>query len=85
MQTQRHTPARTISTCTPTSSPTTTALPRLRTGGDTKRRQTRLNSTRVFWDPTYTDPNYPQPNYTTDANFTSNCTLPLQAPQRHSR
>ena len=40
----------------------------------------RLNSTRVFWDPTYTDPNFPQPNYITDANYTSNCSTPLQAP-----
>ena len=51
------------------------------TGGDTQTQQIRLNSTRVFWDPTYTDPNYPQPNYTTDTNFTSSCTTPLQAPQ----
>jgi hypothetical protein len=35
----------------------------------------------VFWDPTYTDPNYPQPNYITDSNYTSSCTVPLQAPQ----
>jgi hypothetical protein len=51
------------------------------TAGDTGAQQARLNSTRVFWDPTYTDPNYPQPNYSTDANYTSNCNVPLQAPQ----
>ena len=51
------------------------------TGGDTQKQQERLNSTRVFWDPTYTDPNFPQPNYTTDANYTSSCKTPLQAPQ----
>ena len=51
------------------------------TGGDTQTQEIRLNSTRVFWDPTYTDPNFPQPNYTTDANYTSNCNTPLQAPQ----
>ncbi len=51
------------------------------TAGDTGAQQVRLNSTRVFWDPTYTDPNYPQPNYSTDANFTSSCKVPLQAPQ----
>jgi hypothetical protein len=51
------------------------------TAGDTGEQQARLNSTRVFWDPTYTDPNFPQPNYTTDANYTSSCTTPLQAPQ----
>jgi len=50
-------------------------------GGDTQTQQIRLNSTRVFWDPTYTDPNFPQPNYTTDANYTSSCATPLQAPQ----
>ncbi len=49
--------------------------------GDTAEQQTRLNSTRVFWDPTYTDPNYPQPNYVTDSNYTSSCSPPLQAPQ----
>jgi hypothetical protein len=49
--------------------------------GDTLEQQARLNSTRVFWDPTYTDPNFPQPNYTTDPNYTSNCSTPLQAPQ----
>ena len=51
------------------------------TGGDTQTQQERLNSTRVFWDPTYTDPNFSQPNYTTDANYTSNCKTPPQAPQ----
>ena len=51
------------------------------TAGDTGAQQARLNSTRVFWDPTYTDPNYNQPNYTTDPNYTSNCNVPLQAPQ----
>jgi hypothetical protein len=49
--------------------------------GDTGDQQARLNSTRVFWDPTYTDPNYPQPNYTTDANYTTSCSPPAQAPQ----
>jgi hypothetical protein len=53
----------------------------LTTAGDTAEQQARLNSTRVFWDPTYTDPNYPQPNYTTDSNYTSSCSPPLQAPQ----
>jgi hypothetical protein len=53
----------------------------LTTAGDTGAQQARLNSTRVFWDPTYTDPNYPQPNYTTDANYTTNCNVPLLAPQ----
>jgi hypothetical protein len=53
----------------------------LTTAGDTGEQQARVNSTRVFWDPTYTDPNYPQPNYVTDANYTGNCTTPLQAPQ----
>lgn len=52
----------------------------LTTTGDTDMQQTRLNGTRVFWDPTYTDPNYPQPNYSTDANYTSSCSPPLQAP-----
>ena len=51
------------------------------TAGDTGAQAARLNSTRVFWDPTYTDPNYPQPNYITDANFTSSCSVPAQAPQ----
>ncbi|HZQ43681.1 MAG TPA: hypothetical protein VFA99_10535 [Acidobacteriaceae bacterium] len=40
-----------------------------------------MNSTRALWDPTYTDSNYPQPNYTTDPNYTSICSVPLQAPQ----
>jgi hypothetical protein len=53
----------------------------LTTAGDTQEQVVRLNSTRVFWDPTYTDPNYTQPNYTTDPNYTSNCTVPLQSPQ----
>jgi len=53
----------------------------LTTAGDTGEQEARLNSTRVFWDPTYTDPNYPQPNYITDLNYTSNCNVPLQAPQ----
>jgi hypothetical protein len=53
----------------------------LATAGDTGEQQTRLNSTRVFWDSTYTDPNYPQPNYPTDANYTSSCNVPLVAPQ----
>lgn len=53
----------------------------LTTAGDTREQEARLDSTRVFWDPTYTDPNYPQPNYTTDSNYTSSCSLPLQAPQ----
>jgi hypothetical protein len=51
------------------------------TAGDTGAQQARLNSTRVFWDSTYTDPNYPQPNYTTDTNYTSSCSVPLQAPE----
>jgi hypothetical protein len=49
--------------------------------GDTGAQAARLNSTRVFWDPTYTDPSFPQPNYTSDANFTSSCAVPAQAPQ----
>ncbi len=53
----------------------------LTTAGDSVEQQVRLNSTRALWDPTYTDPNYPQPNYTTDANYTSSCNTPLQAPQ----
>jgi hypothetical protein len=53
----------------------------LTTAGDTGAQMARLNSTRVFWDPTYTDPNEPQPNYITDANYTSSCSVPLQAPQ----
>jgi len=51
------------------------------TAGDTASQQARLNSTRVFWDPTYTSSDYPQPNYTTDSNYTSSCSVPLQAPQ----
>jgi hypothetical protein len=51
------------------------------TAGDTVTQETRLNSTRVFWDPTYTDPNFQQPNYTTDSNYTSGCNPPPQAPQ----
>ncbi len=53
----------------------------LTTAGDTGAQQARLNSTRVFWDPTYTDPNDPQPNYTTDSNYTTSCSTPVQAPQ----
>jgi hypothetical protein len=55
----------------------------LTTAGDTGEQQARLNSTRVFWDPTYTDSSgqFPQPNYLTDANYTSSCTVPAQAPQ----
>jgi hypothetical protein len=49
--------------------------------GDTAEQEARLNSTRVFWDPTYTDPNFPQPNYSTDSNYTSSCSTPLEAPQ----
>ncbi|MGA2536248.1 MAG: glycoside hydrolase family 44 protein [Terracidiphilus sp.] len=49
--------------------------------GDTGAQQARLNSTRAFWDPTYTDPNFIQPNYISDANYTSSCTPPAQAPQ----
>jgi hypothetical protein len=48
---------------------------------NTAAQEARLNSTRVLWDPTYTDPQFPQPNYTTDSNYTSSCTVPLQAPQ----
>ena len=62
----------------PAGSGTTVAFT---TAGDTQEQITRLNSTRVFWDPTYTDLNYTQPNYITDANYTSSCTVPLQAPQ----
>jgi len=51
------------------------------TAGDTGAQQARLNSTRVFWDPSYTDSNYTQPNYTTDSNYTSSCSVPLQAPE----
>ena len=53
----------------------------LTTAGDTAEQQARLNSTRVLWDPTYTDPNEPQPNYPTDANYTTSCSVPLQAPE----
>ena len=53
----------------------------LSAAGDTQEQIVRVDSTRVFWDPTYTDPNFPQPNYTTDANYTSSCNVPLQAPQ----
>jgi hypothetical protein len=51
------------------------------TAGDTQEQQARLNATRVFWDSAYTDPNEPQPNYITDANYTSSCSPPAQAPQ----
>jgi hypothetical protein len=53
------------------------------TSGDTETQKTRLDSTRVFWDPTYTDPNFPQPNYPTDANYVAppNCNTPAQAPE----
>ncbi|MEI9967982.1 MAG: glycoside hydrolase family 44 protein [Terracidiphilus sp.] len=51
------------------------------TAGDTQEQEARVNATRVFWDPTYTDPNEPQPNYITDANYTSSCNPPAQAPQ----
>jgi hypothetical protein len=51
------------------------------TAGDTQEQIARMNGTRVFWDPTYTDPNYAQPNYTTDANYTTSCAPPAQAPQ----
>jgi hypothetical protein len=53
----------------------------LTTAGDTGEQEARLNSTRALWDPTYTDPNFPQPNYTTDANYTSSCSTPLQSPK----
>jgi hypothetical protein len=51
------------------------------TAGDTGEQEARMNSTRVFWDPTYTDPNDTQPNYITDANYTTSCSPPAQAPQ----
>lgn len=51
------------------------------TAGDTAEQTVRVNSTRALWDPTYTDKNFPQPNYVTDSNYTSSCTVPLQAPQ----
>jgi hypothetical protein len=35
--------------------------------GDTSVQQSRLNSTRVFWDSTYTDPNYTDPNNRTSS------------------
>ena len=53
----------------------------LTTAGDTAEQIIRMNSTRAYWDATYTDPNYPQPNYPTDANYTTSCNVPLQAPQ----
>jgi hypothetical protein len=53
----------------------------LAAAGDTQEQEVRLNSTRAFWDPTYTDHDHPQPNYTTDSNYTSSCSVPLQAPQ----
>ncbi len=53
----------------------------LTTAGDTAEQQARLNSTRVLWDPTYTDPNEPQPNYLTGPNYTTSCSVPLQAPE----
>ena len=51
--------------------------------GDTGAQQARLNSTRAFWDPTYTDSSnqFSQPNYITDANYTTSCSPPQQAPQ----
>jgi hypothetical protein len=51
------------------------------TAGDTQEQMTRMNGTRVFWDPTYTDPNYPQPNYNGAPNPSTNCSPALQAPQ----
>ncbi len=51
------------------------------TAGDTAEQQVRMNSTRALWDATYTDPNFPQPNYSTDTNYTTSCSVPLQAPQ----
>jgi len=51
------------------------------TAGDTGEQEARMNATRVFWDSTYTDPNDPQPNYITDANYTTKCSPPAQAPQ----
>jgi hypothetical protein len=51
------------------------------TAGDSQEQKTRMNGTRVFWDPTYTDPNYPQPNYSTDPNYTTSCSPPAQAPE----
>jgi hypothetical protein len=51
------------------------------TAGDTGEQQARMNSTRVFWDSTYTDPALTAPNYTADSGYTSNCSVPLVAPQ----
>lgn len=51
------------------------------TAGDTGEQEARMNSTRALWDPTYTDPNFPQPNYSSDSNYVSSCSVPLQAPQ----
>lgn len=51
------------------------------TAGDTGAQQARMNSVRALWDPTYTNANYPQPNYLTDANYTTSCNVPLQAPE----
>ncbi len=51
------------------------------TEGNTAEQQVRMNSTRALWDPTYTDSAFPQPNYSTDSNYTSSCSVPLQAPQ----
>jgi Glycoside hydrolase family 44 len=51
------------------------------TAGDTGEQAVREDSVRALWDPTYTNSNYPQPNYTTDPNYTSSCSVPLQAPQ----
>lgn len=53
----------------------------LTTAGDSVEQQVRLDSTRALWDPTYTNANYPQPNYSGDANYTTSCSTPLQAPQ----
>lgn len=53
----------------------------LTSAGDTAEQMVRMNSTRAFWDANYTDPNYPQPNYPTDPNYTTNCNVPLQAPE----
>jgi len=51
------------------------------TAGDTGEQMARMNSVRALWDPTYTNSNYPQPNYSTDANYTTSCNVPLQAPE----
>ncbi len=53
----------------------------LTTAGDTPTQISRMNSTRVFWDPTYTDPNLTQPNYPTDPGYSTSCSPPLLAPQ----